>query len=185
MLHLLDVPLPLIVFYMALVDSVVNCVYQWFTGWRTDNRANQTSNSRISEQQRAFSEGRQLVCATAALHALVYTPFVLSELLISNSDSSTLSFSDAEAGHALLKGCLIAAVVLHHAVLLPLVVLLAAASVRSAFASGIRAVLHWCAKRFTLEPYSRPVEWPGAQEQPSETATIELRHADEHKAQPC
>ena len=116
-------------------------------------------------------------------HSTVYTPFVLSELLISNADSSTLSFSDAEAGHALLKKCLNAAVMLHHAVLLPFVVLLATASVRSAFASGIRAVLNWCAKRFTLEPYSRPVEWPGAQEQPSETATIELRHADEHEAQ--
>ena len=68
--------------------------------------------------------------ATAALHALVYTPFVLSELLISYADSSTLSFSDTEARHALLKECLNAVVVLHHAVLLPLVVLLAAASVR-------------------------------------------------------
>ena len=58
---------------MALVASVVNCVLEWFTVWRADNRADQTSNSRISEQQRAFSEGRQLVHATAALHALVYT----------------------------------------------------------------------------------------------------------------
>ena len=109
---------------------------------------------------------------------------MLSELLISNADSSTLSFSDAEAGHALLKECLNAAVVLQHADLLPLVVLLAAASVRSALARGLRAVLNRCAKRFTLEPYSRPVEMPGAQEQPSETATIELRRADEHEAQP-
>ena len=85
-----------------------------------------------------------------------------------------MSFSDAEAGHALLKECLNAAVVLHHSVLLPLVVLLAAASIRSAFASGIRAVLHWCAKQFSLEQYSRPVERPGAQEQPSETAVVNL-----------
>ena len=41
MLHLLDVPVPLIFFFMALVASVVNCVYQWFTEWRADNRADE------------------------------------------------------------------------------------------------------------------------------------------------
>ena len=61
MLHLLDVPLPLVVFYFALVASAVKCAYQLFTGWRASSRTDQTSNSRISEQQRVLSEGRHLI----------------------------------------------------------------------------------------------------------------------------
>lgn len=181
LLYLLDSPLPLGFFYISILAAAVNCVYECvFAGFRVRTQP-PNSNPEISEQQLAFYEAHRLVRATSALHLMVYTPFVVSELLLNKSDDDPMSpeSAEADATRAFLGEFLEAAVVLHHAIILPLSVLFTARSLRAALAKDLHSALNWCSEHLTLEPYSDHVGGHAGRQHTSETAITELRHEPE------